>query len=110
MPNQPTNQLTHDQVGATLGNMTHIMSHLLPQKQATQQPQAPQTPETAPSPPTNQETGTDLKAEMQGLEGRIFDELDVLKQEIQKSQPQDANKELQDLKTQLQAIIDGKDE
>lgn len=110
--NHPTNikldQPMHpDHARAVLGTTTHIRSLLIPPAQAQQ---APQVPNPAPQPPTNQETGTDMKAEMQGLESRIFDELGTLKQEIQKAQPQDANKELQDLKQQLQGIVDGNDQ
>lgn len=92
---------------ALLGATTHIRSMLIPPEQ--QQPQETAQNATPPEPPTNQETGTDLKAEMQGLESRIFDELGTLKQEIQKAQPQDADKQLKDVKEQLQSIIDGND-
>ncbi len=89
---------------ALLGATTHIRSMLIPQGQA------PQPQETAPEPPQNQETGTDVKAEMQGLESRIFDELSTLKQEIQKvGTPKDQNQEIKDLKDQLQSIIDSND-
>lgn len=91
---------------ALLGATTHIRSHLIPPAQAQQ---TAQNAEPAPQPPTNQQTGTDMTAELQGLESRIFDELGTLKDMVQKSQPQDANKELKDLKDQLQSVLDSND-
>ncbi len=115
MPNQkPTQQTTqpmsHGDLKASMGVATFLQSHLIPQQGQQQQPQAPQTPEIAPETPTNQTTPSDTSAEMQGLESRIMDELGTLKAEIEKTQPQDANKELQNLKTELQALLDSKDE
>ena len=111
MPNQPLNnpigKPNPDNARASLGFSTNLLSQFLQNQQPQQASSQPQ--ETAPQSPTNQETGTDLQAEMQGLETRILDELTTLKKEIKKAQPKDANQELEDLKQELQGILDSND-
>lgn len=93
---QGQNQLTPDQTAATLAFATHQMSQRLPQDQ---------TPEPAPQPPTNQTNTSDTQAQMQGLETRIMDELGALKEEIKQVAANDSGKEINDLKTKIEAIL-----
>lgn len=106
-PQANSPQLDNGKHKAALGQATYIMSHLIQPQQGQQIAQNSDPNQGAPE---NQDTPTDTKAEMQGLESRIFDELGTLRQEIQKAvAPKDQNQELQDLKDQLQAIIDAKE-
>jgi hypothetical protein len=96
------NQMTPEEAKASLGLATHLQSFLLPKGQG----QASQTSDSAPgeAQPPEQPT-TDMKAEIQALESRIMQEIGGLKQEIQKAQPKDANQEIDDLKKQIEAVL-----
>lgn len=96
--------LTPDQIGSHLGFVTHALQQGLSQEQP-QALDATQQPNPAPQPPTNQETPKDLLSEMQGLESRIMDEIGVLKSEIQKASPKDSGHELENLKKEIEKII-----
>ena len=100
MSNQPSTQLNPTDTRATLGNLTHIMGHLIPQQQPDQ------SQNTAPEPPQNQQMPEDVNSQVSGLESRIFDELGTLREEIKKiGAPKDQNKELEDLKKQIETVL-----
>lgn len=103
-PTQADNQIDPATMRASLGFATSALQQGLSQEQP-QALDATQQPNPAPQPPTNQETPKDLLSEMQGLESRIMDEIGVLKSEIQKASPKDSGHELENLKKEIEKII-----
>lgn len=97
---QPNNaQMDPNQVSVGLAqNNAFLQQHL-----ATQVPPPEPAQDPAQGVPSNQENGADVKAEMQGLESRLMDELQTLKAEM-KSQG-DGKQELADLKKQIETIL-----
>ncbi len=104
-PQQSQPNITPEDAKAGMGIATHLQSFLLPQGQQS----SPSTPQQAPSQgaPTNQENPTDVKAEISGLESRLMDELDTLKSQM-KTQG-DSNKELEDLKKEIEKVLNSND-
>lgn len=107
MPPQQSQQISPEDAKAGLGIATHLQSFLLPQKGG----QTPVNNQPAQDPtqgaPSNQETGTDVKAEMSGLESRLMDELQTLRAEM-KTQG-DGKAELENLKKQIEQILNSND-
>lgn len=92
-------QLDPNQVSVGLAKTNAFLQQHL----ATQVPPPTPTQDPAQGMPTNQTDQTDVKAEMQGLESRLMDELQTLKAEM-KTQG-DGKAELADLKKQIEQIL-----
>lgn len=93
-------QIDSNQVSVGLAQVNNFMkNHLASQNPM---PEVPDTPANEPSAdqPANKE---DLKSEMTGLETRLMDELQTLREEM-KTQG-DGKKELADLKAQIEKIL-----
>lgn len=88
-------QVHPDHARSSLGFSTMLLQQGLPQ--------APQAQDPAQGVPTNQTTPEDTKAQMDGLESRLMDELKTLRAEM-KSQA-DGQQELSDLKKQIEAVL-----
>lgn len=99
MDNQQSQvDMTPDEAKSSLGVANHLLSHLMPQA-----PQTPQAQDPAQGVPTNQTNQEDTQNQIQGLETRLMDELQTLRAEM-KTQG-DGQKELSDLKKQIEAIL-----
>lgn len=102
-PQTPQPQVPeHNQTMANLGFINTMQEHLLQHKgkqKALQE--APQMPQNAPQPtpqPNPQE-------DMQSMETRLMGEIKGLKDTIEKNKPKDKNKELEDLKKQIEDVL-----
>lgn len=99
-------QVNPNQAGANLGFINTLQEHLLQYKAQQGQNQAPNpipAQATSQGTPTNQNNPTDVKAEIQGLEGRLMDELATVKAELQSQK--DGKKEFDDLKKQIEGVL-----
>lgn len=99
----PDTKMTPEEAKASLGIATHLQNQLLPQGQDSQ------TSNPAPEAPTNQTTPEDTQAQMQGLESRLMDELQTLKAEIKKTAPKDSGSEIENLKQEIDAVLNSND-
>lgn len=94
---QPT-QMSPEDAKASLGTATFLQNQLLP---------TAETPNPDQGVPTNQQTPEDTTAQIQGLESRLMDELQTLKAEMKDQQ--DGKKEFNDLKKQIEEILNSSD-
>lgn len=104
---QAPNQMTPDDDRAALGFSTQLMQQHL-QSQMPQE--APQAQETAPQQEEIQEPVEDPQAGLDDLRTEIMDEIGSLKELIKENAPKDKNKELEDLKKQINDVINEPDE
>lgn len=95
-PNNPQTDPNQVSVGLAENN-AFLQNHLKSQMPPTE------TPAPSQGAPTDQTNQTDVKAEMQGLESRLMDELQTLKAEMK--QQGDGKQELADLKKQIETIL-----
>lgn len=111
MPDQNSQpQMNADDAKASLGIATALQQQLMPQApQDAAQTSEPNGQSPAPEPPTNQTTPEDTQAQMEGLESRIMDELGTLRDEVKQVAGKDTGKELEDIKKQIQTILDSND-
>lgn len=94
--------ITPDRAKAALGNATLLQSFLLPK--------APQTPQNAPQPMETPKPEVDVKGEIQGSETRLMSEITKLKDMIEANAPKDKNKELDDLKKEIEKVLSQSDD
>lgn len=102
-PKNSQTNLTPNDAKASLGIATHLQDMLMPKGQ----PQGPPAQDPAQGAPSNQTTPEDTKAQMDGLESRLMDELQTLRAEM-KTQG-DGKQELADLKKQIETILNSSD-
>lgn len=108
---QPTDP--KQQANAAAGNLGFIntmQEHLLKHKAGKQQAIQPQ--ETPHKPPQQEQTSNpteDMKTEIKGSEERIMDEIKALKEEMTKNSPDGKQKEIDDLRKQIQEVLDAPD-
>lgn len=93
-PEQNQEEMTPEEAKASMGIATHLQTMLMPQ--------APQTPNPDQGVPQNQQTPKDVETQIQGLESRIMDELQTLREEMK---AKGDSKELADLKKQIEAVL-----
>jgi gas vesicle protein len=98
MQPQQIQAMTPDEAKASLGVATALQDQLMPQAPVTS---------AAPEPPQNQENGSDLANQIQGLESRVMDEIGTLKEEMKKSS--DGGSEISNLKKQIEEVLNSKD-
>ena len=98
-----SNNLDPNQVSVGLAQTNNFLSQHLQSQMPQEQPNTQPAQDPAQGAPSNQTNQTDVKAEMQGLETRLMDELQTLKAEM-KSQG-DGKAELADLKKQIETIL-----
>jgi hypothetical protein len=111
-PNQTTQGQSMNPQDAKLGLgiITNLQKYLLPQQGNGQPMQdAGSTPTQDPNQgaPSNQSNQTDVKAEIAGTESRIMDEINTLRAEMK--QQGDGKKELEDLKKQIESVLNSND-
>lgn len=98
--------MTPSRAKAGLGQSTLLRTFLLPPKQAQNQPQAPQEQPQTPSQPTVQETmqqGTQtMQNGLKELETKFMGELEQIKSMMK---PKDKNEELEELKKQINDVL-----
>lgn len=98
--------LTDDETAAALGYITTLSEHSMAQE-------APQSPETAPQAQQEQQPPEQPKDEISpkidALESRIMEEMATLRDEIKASAPKDKDKEIEDLKKQIEDVLNQED-
>lgn len=99
-PQQSQTDLSPEDAKASLGIATTLQDQLL--GNAGEQ-EAPTTPQNEPGTQDSPENRVDVKEEISGLETRLMDELQTLREEM-KTQG-DGKKELEDLKAQIEKIL-----
>lgn len=104
-PEQSQSQLSPEEAKASLGIATSLQEKLMPKGQA-EAPAGPETPATASEQDSNPQSTQD---DVQSMEIRLMDEITALKDVIEKSAPQDKNKELEDLKKEIEDLLKSDD-
>lgn len=107
--------MSHDQILAALSFATHQGEQHLPQQDQMMQSQVPPVePQDASgsmeTPETENTEAIDIRAEIQGVEERLMETIESLREEIKGSSPDKSRQEIESLKKQLSDILNEQDE
>lgn len=102
------NQMTPDEAAASLGFATTLSDQMM------QSQVPPVEPQGASQQEGSQETGNteavDIRAEIQGVEERLMETIESLREEIKSASPDKSRQEIESLKKQLSDILNEQDE